>query len=452
MCYETREDVFIYKKSESITNFKVTCASCKNEILHDQKIIVQQSKLYHSNCWMQRDESEHGLEYKIPYHRNKKIDPTELFQMISILNQKLKDTYENSINMYCQINNNGRIIDCNISFSKNILYSKEELFDKSIFDLIEKKYHDVMMLLLQPSSRNNFNREMWLKRNNGEKFPALLNSDIILNEHGEKVGISLSVQDITEIYEANKKIERKNQIIENQIVELKKIELMKDEFLAMITHELKTPLVPITGYVDILLGKYLGELNPKQQKSLEVIRTNSQRLLKLIHDLLDVQKIEIGKLRLEKQEYNIFEIIEECLTSFTPNFNEHHITVTKDLQPELFCFCDKNRIIQVFNNLITNSIDFCPKEMGQINIKLSSENKYAKITIKDNGSGIAKDKINKLFTKFYQIDVSSTREHGGTGLGLVVCKGIIEDHGGKIWIESDGPDMGTTVSFLLPLR
>ena len=445
--------MFIYEKSAPINSYKVICASCKNEILHEEKIIVQQSRSFHSNCWMQRDELEYNTRYKIPYHSNEKIDPTELFQIISILNQKLKDVYENSVNMYCQVNNNGRVVDCNTSFSKNIMYSKEELFDKSIFELIDEKYHNTMMLLLQPSSiMNNSNSEMWLKKNNGDQFPALLNSDVILDENGEKVGFSLSIQNIMEIYEANKKIERKNEIIKSQLEQLRKIESMKDEFLAMITHELKTPLVPILGYADILLMQHMGELNPKQQKSLKIIQTNSQKLSKLIQDLLDVQKIEMCQLRLEKQEYDISKIIEEFLISFTPKFEEHNITVTKDLQQELFCFCDKNRIIQVFNNLISNSIDLCPKEMGQINIKLSSENKYAKIAIKDNASGITKDKLSKLFVKFYQIDTSSTREHGGTGLGLVVCKGIIENHGGKIWIESDGLGMGATVSFLLPLR
>ena len=100
--------------------------------------------------------------------------------------------------------------------------------------------------------------------------------------------------------------------------------------------------------------------------------------------------------------------------------------------------------------MIANSLDFCPKQYGKINIKLSSENKHARITVKDNGVGIVKESINKIFVKFYQVDTSTTREHGGTGIGLSVCKGIVEGHGGKIWAESDGKDTGAEIHILLP--
>ncbi|TSA16451.1 MAG: ATP-binding protein, partial [Nitrosopumilales archaeon] len=112
--------------------------------------------------------------------------------------------------------------------------------------------------------------------------------------------------------------------------------------------------------------------------------------------------------------------------------------------------CDRCRIEQVLANLIANSLDFVPKQTGRIHLSLISDNGHAKIIVKDNGIGIIKESIGKIFVKFYQVDTTSTRQHGGTGLGLVVCKGIVENHGGKIWAESDGEGKGTTIHIKLP--
>ncbi len=125
--------------------------------------------------------------------------------------------------------------------------------------------------------------------------------------------------------------------------------------------------------------------------------------------------------------------------------------MSTQLQPDLFCMCDSMRIEQVIHNLLSNAIDFCPKENGQISIVLHAEEENAKIIVKDNGVGISENKLDQIFVKFYQIDTSVTREHGGSGLGLVVCKGIIEAHGGKIWAESEGAGKGSEIHMLLPL-
>ncbi len=233
---------------------------------------------------------------------------------------------------------------------------------------------------------------------------------------------------------------------------LREADTIKQEFLTMITHELKTPLVPIVGYVDILLSQKLGEINKTQKEKLEIIKASAQSLLQLISDLLDVQKIELGQLGMTKNTYNLSQIIKDILARMQPELERHGIMVSLDLQENITCLCDKNRIEQVLNNLISNAIDFCPKNNGKINIKLQLEdNSHARISIADNGIGIPKNKLDKIFVKFYQIDASTTREHGGTGLGLVVCKGIIENHGGKIWAESKGLEKGSVFHILLPV-
>jgi len=241
--------------------------------------------------------------------------------------------------------------------------------------------------------------------------------------------------------------------LERELYEkLRAADVVKEEFLAMVTHELKTPLVPIIGYVDILLSQKWGKINEIQKEKLEIIKNSTQFLLKMISDLLDAQKIELGQLALVKNQHYLSQIIKDVLARMQPDLESHSIMVTTDLQENISCLCDNTRIEQVLINLISNAMDFCPKKNGKINIKLQLEdNAHARISIIDNGVGIPKSKLDKIFIKFYQINTSTTREHGGTGLGLSVCKGIIENHGGKIWAESEETNEGTHIHILLPV-
>ena len=217
---------------------------------------------------------------------------------------------------------------------------------------------------------------------------------------------------------------------------LKQKDRQKDEFSTMIVHELKTPLTPIKGYADLLLSKQLGSLNDAQEKRLVIIKENAELLLRLITDLVSVEKLELGRLRLTLEENNLADIINNVLVNLRSITDKNDIIVTTTLQQNIICVCDKARIEQVLSNLLYNAIDFCPKSNGRINIILDSEERFAKMVIEDNGAGMPEDKLEKIFTKFYQIDSSTTREYGGTGVGLSVCKGIVEEHGGKIWTVS----------------
>ncbi len=231
-----------------------------------------------------------------------------------------------------------------------------------------------------------------------------------------------------------------------------KIELdkAKDEFMAMISHELKTPLVPISGYTGLLLTERYGKLTDMQREKIHMIQSSTKSLLKIISDLLDAQKIELGQLRLDVKNENLRKIILDTVEKTKLDAAKSGICITADLADDLHCMCDKNRIEQVISNILFNSFDFCPKNTGRIHITARLQDTFVKIVVTDNGVGLTKEKISKLFVKFYQGDNSTTREHGGTGLGLAVCKGIVENHDGKIWIESEGIDKGTEVHIALP--
>lgn len=230
--------------------------------------------------------------------------------------------------------------------------------------------------------------------------------------------------------------------------EAKKLNTARDEFLAMITHELKTPLVPIRGYSDILLSGHLGDLTEKQKERITIIKSSAASLLQLISDLLDVQKLELGQLKMKKENADIHDTVTKSIQILQPQIEDERITIINEVE-RITIQHDIDRINQVLTNLIKNSLKAVKSQTGTIKISSIDSPKEIKVIVTDNGSGIPSDKQSSLFTKFYQADASLTREKGGSGLGLSICKGIIEAHGGKISLEST-PSSGTIVTFSLP--
>ncbi|HSB50037.1 MAG TPA: HAMP domain-containing sensor histidine kinase, partial [Nitrosopumilaceae archaeon] len=230
----------------------------------------------------------------------------------------------------------------------------------------------------------------------------------------------------------------------------KKTDIAKDEFLAMITHELKTPLVPIQGYADLLLSEHLGTLTDKQKERLSIIKSSATSLLEIISDLLDAQKLELGQLKIKKDNLPIKKTIERAMEVMRPIADENEVKLAMS-SPDIIILHDSERIVQVLTNLIKNSLKAVKQKTGAIQINVQDSPSEIKISVNDNGMGIPADKQKDLFKKFYQVDASLTRERGGSGLGLAICKGIINFHGGKIWVEST-PNVGTTFSFTIPKK
>jgi len=230
--------------------------------------------------------------------------------------------------------------------------------------------------------------------------------------------------------------------------EAKKTDIAKDEFLAMITHELKTPLVPIQGYSDILLSEHLGKLTDKQKERIGIIKSSSETLLAIISDLLDAQKLDLGQLRMKTEKKNINETIAKSVNALKLEAESNNIEIVSNSK-DIIVNHDPERISQVITNLMKNSIIAIKPNPGKIEITVDDLPTEVKISVKDNGIGIAVDKQANLFKKFYQVDASLTREKGGSGLGLAICKGIIDNHYGKIWVQST-QNQGATFSFTIP--
>lgn len=207
----------------------------------------------------------------------------------------------------------------------------------------------------------------------------------------------------------------------------------------MVTHESKTPLVPIIGYCKMFKTLMLGKLTDEQTNVLDVIEKNAKRLERLIGDILDVRKLDLNKIKFNITDVSIDEFFNDLNTSYAQVLSQSKKEFTINVQTkDLHIQTDRNRLRQCFDNLISNAIKFTPEHGAKIEVGCKLKNEKIIFYVRDNGAGIPIDAQQFLFKKFYQIDTSERRNVGGSGLGLAICRGIVEHLGGKISLESDG--------------
>ncbi|MGM0442368.1 MAG: ATP-binding protein [Elusimicrobiota bacterium] len=243
-----------------------------------------------------------------------------------------------------------------------------------------------------------------------------------------------------DLQDAYKEIEQKNK-------ELKKVDKLKSEFLASMSHELRTPINAIIGFTSLMEEGTYGDISDKQQKTLEKIMTNTEHLLDLINDILDLSKIEAGKLTLNFEKFKVNRLLKEIQESMKP------IAEKKGLKFELItpdvieCYLDYTRVRQIVTNLVSNAIKFT--KQGEVKIRTESREENFLIEVEDTGIGIKEEQQQKLFDEFIQADGSITREFGGTGLGLSISKKLVRMMEGKIELESQWKK-GSTFRVILP--
>ena len=226
--------------------------------------------------------------------------------------------------------------------------------------------------------------------------------------------------------------------------------IAKDEFAAMVTHELTTPLVPIIIYCKMFKTSMLGRIDQEQLEAIEVIEKNTKRLETLIADIMDARKLDLNQLKFKIDDLSLDEFFSNLDSDYRKALENKKCQFTTNLYAKnLVIKTDKSRLRQVFDNLIGNATKFIPENNGKIETGCMKENNNLVFYVKDNGIGILQEKQKDLFQKFYQIDMSERRSIGGTGLGLVISKGIVEKLGGTISVESDGKT-GTTFYMKFP--
>lgn len=233
------------------------------------------------------------------------------------------------------------------------------------------------------------------------------------------------------------------------IDERKRVDQMKDEFIS-VNHELRTPLTSIRGALGLLAGGVAGELPPPAKSLLDIAASNSERLVRLINDILDIEKVESGTLGFRMETLDLAGALGQALevNGVYARYYDVALRLVRS-EPGVLVAGDPDRIQQVLANLLSNAAKFSPRG-GTVEVELVREGGRVRISVSDHGPGIPEEFRSRVFERFAQADVSVARQERGTGLGLSISKAIVERHGGRIWFESE-PGVRTTFSFDLPL-
>ena len=222
----------------------------------------------------------------------------------------------------------------------------------------------------------------------------------------------------------------------------------KSDFLANMSHELRTPLNAIIGFAEILRDELVGPVNDEQKECVNDIRMSGQHLLEMINDILDLSKIEAGKMFLQLEEFAIVDAVEEVNAIIKALALKKNIELTLECQQNTMIQADRVKVKQIFYNLLSNAIKFTP-EGGKVTTHMETTPTDLHVKVIDTGIGIAEEDRMKLFAPFTQIDTSKSRRYGGTGLGLALTQRLIELHGGQIQVTSE-EEKGSTFSFNIP--
>ena len=257
------------------------------------------------------------------------------------------------------------------------------------------------------------------------------------------------LQDLNVVLE--KKVAERTEELQITNIELEKANRLKSEFLATMSHELRTPLNAIIGFAEVLRDEITGTLNTEQKEYIGDIHSSGQHLLNMINSILDLSKIEAGKLELHYEEFSVKEAINEVLNTIVGFSDKKNIGINTNIHEDIHSLsADKIKFKQIMFNLLSNAIKFTPAH-GRVSVVAERMNHHVKISVTDTGIGIKQEDMDKIFEAFRQLDSTYARKYEGTGLGLTLTKRLVELHGGKIWAKSEY-GKGSAFTFTLPIK
>ncbi|WP_277585500.1 two-component system histidine kinase PnpS [Psychrobacillus antarcticus] len=339
--------------------------------------------------------------------------------------ERLKTLIENMGSALIMMDRNGYITIVNRSFLKQLDISFEDV-DRKLFNKIglPKKIETFIdeLFLTEASNREQISIKKNLHTYSVDAYGAP-----VIGEHGKWLGIVVVMHDITELV---------------------KLEQIRKDFVANVSHELKTPVTSIKGFSETLLyGAYKNE--ETLLSFLEIIHKESNRLQVLISDLLDLSKVEQVGYEMNLQKVNLLEVVERSKEMTSHILEEKNMRLETIFEKPVYVQADLNRLIQITMNLLMNALTYSPEEKTVI-ISIGQNKKYGIFRIQDEGIGIAKEELNRVFERFYRVDRARSRNSGGTGLGLAIVKHLVEAHRGIIEIESE-VGKGTVFTVSIPL-
>jgi PAS domain S-box-containing protein len=333
-----------------------------------------------------------------------------------------------------ELDRNGNVEYINPFFEKISQFTPEEVVGQNWFSHfipsdLYSSIESVFQEVLKDNTHEYYVNPIVTKL--GEKRIIAWRTCVLKDNTGEAIGVISIGEDITE---------------------QSRLERMKSEFVSIVSHELKTPLTTLQASLSLLDGKFINPTSEKGEEAIRMATEGVDRLVRLVDDILDLERLRSGKLTMTKTDCHTQNIIAGAIAQ-TQELAKRADTKIEVPDQSFSCYADCERLIQVLTNLISNAIKFSPYQ-STIELSISEEiddQPYLLFGIRDRGRGIPAQNLQNIFERFQQVDASDSREKGGTGLGLAICRDIIEQHGGKIWAESVLKE-GSTFFFTIPIH
>jgi len=364
-----------------------------------------------------------------------------------------RELFEVSPDAILEVDHEGTIRLVNEEAERLFGCPRKELIGRRVEELLPERYKGVHLTHRGHYHNNPLKRPMgsdldlWARKADGTEIPVDIKLSPIQTDDGLR--IMCVVRDITDRRRSEEQIRSLNENLERRNREVERANQLKSEFLASMSHELRTPLNAIIGFSDLLQEQSAGEVNEKQQRYLNHISHGALRLLTLINDILNLSKIDAGRMDLRLEKLLLPEDIEEVFTAVRPLAAAKGQHLDIHVSPGIELHADKSRVMQILENLLSNAVKFTPVG-GSITVEAHADGTLLRLAVRDTGIGIPPDEIETIFETFHQAAATTKGIREGTGLGLAITKRLVELHRGRIWVESE-VGQGSRFSVEMPL-
>jgi PAS domain S-box-containing protein len=364
---------------------------------------------------------------------------------------KFRSIIENSSDQIFMLDKDYKFLSINKTAADIFRKSPQEMIDKSIFEIFPEdtveRFSKNIKNVFDTGKSMNIEEKMLVR---GREFDNSTSLNPVLDHGGRVIAVAGIVRDITERKQAEEVMKKKASELEKLNIRLQDLDRLKSVFLASMSHELRTPLNSIIGFTSLIIDGMVGEINEEQRKQLTIVKSSSNHLLSMINDILDIAKIEAGKVELSLEEFGLENEITEVIELFSPIADLKGIEILRDTTEGITLFSDKRRLKQVLINLISNAVKFTDRGSVKLIARVMGDDTL-EVKVVDTGIGITAEDISKLFAPFQQVDSALTKKHEGTGLGLHLSKNLVKLLGGEISVKSEY-GTGSEFTFNIPLH
>ena len=370
--------------------------------------------------------------------------------------RKFRELIENAPDAILQVDQSGAIVIANRTAEKLFCYTREELIGQNVDLLVpeaNRAAHPAHRKTLATAGKSRpmgLGLDLFAQRKDGTRFPVEISLSPMNTETG--VHVTAVIRDVTERKLTEQRVRTLQESymteLEARHKEAERLNQLKSEFMASISHELRTPLHTIIGFAELMQEEGEGPLNSRQRRFMHHIHVDSEHLLGLINDVLDLSRIEAGGLQLHTEPVRLLLIVAESINAIRLYAESRSVSIRMGTEIDVSVIADPMRLRQILYNLLSNGVKFT-QPGGEVLVDAIVEGDTVRITVSDTGIGIAPEERTQIFEKFYQVGLTPVGVREGTGLGLAICKQLVEMQNGTIWVESKF-GQGSTFHFTLP--